>query len=164
MLEVDTKHFSGLSMRRGGISAGLVAGVPEPILFLQSGHGSNCAARNYMVPRNPHTSSSRRTTPLDSETAKAFRHGGRKQRVMGAGRGGKGQQFWKEGKGMKMNNFGRRERTARARCQRSRSATDSKGGRHKAQNTVGIKGGTRLGPTRGSAREESGAARSLAEP
>ena len=54
MLEVDTKHFSGLSMRRGGISAGLVAGVPEPILFLQSGHGSNCAARNYMVPRNPH--------------------------------------------------------------------------------------------------------------
>jgi hypothetical protein len=54
MLEVDTRHFSWLSMRRGGISAGLVACVPEPILFLQSGHGSNCAARNYMVPRNPH--------------------------------------------------------------------------------------------------------------
>ena len=54
MLEVDTRHFSGLSMRRGGISAGLMAGVLEPILFLQSGHGSNCAARNYMVPRNPH--------------------------------------------------------------------------------------------------------------
>ena len=54
MLGVDTKHFSGLSMRRGGISAALVARVPEPILFLQSGHGSNCAARNYMVPRNPH--------------------------------------------------------------------------------------------------------------
>jgi integrase len=53
MLDVDTKHFSGLSMRRGGISAALVARVPEPILFLQSGHGSNCAARNYMVPRNP---------------------------------------------------------------------------------------------------------------
>jgi hypothetical protein len=54
MLEVDTTHFSGLSMRRGGISAALVARVPEPILFLQSGHGSNNAARNYMVPRNPH--------------------------------------------------------------------------------------------------------------
>ena len=54
MLEVDTTYFSGLSMRRGGISAALVARVPEPILFLQSGHGSNNAARNYMVPRNPH--------------------------------------------------------------------------------------------------------------
>ena len=54
MLGVDPAHFSGLSMRRGGISAALVARVPEPILFLQSGHGSNCAARNYMVPRDPH--------------------------------------------------------------------------------------------------------------
>ena len=53
LLDVDTKHFSGLSMRRGGISAGLAARVPEPILFLQSGHGSNCAARSYMVPRDP---------------------------------------------------------------------------------------------------------------
>jgi integrase len=54
MLGVDPAHFSGLSMRRGGISTALVARVPEPILFLQSGHGSNCAARNYMVPRDPH--------------------------------------------------------------------------------------------------------------
>jgi len=54
LIGVDTTHFSGLSMRRGGISAALVARVPEPILFLQSGHGSNCAARNYMVPRDPH--------------------------------------------------------------------------------------------------------------
>ena len=53
LLDVDTKHFSGISMRRGGISAGLAARVPEPILFLQSGHGSNCAARTYMVPRDP---------------------------------------------------------------------------------------------------------------
>ncbi len=44
---------SGISMRRGGISAGLAARVLEPILFLQSGHGSNCAARTYMVPRDP---------------------------------------------------------------------------------------------------------------
>jgi hypothetical protein len=54
MIGVDTRHYSGISMRRGGISAGLAARVPEPILFLQSGHGSNCAARNYMVPRDPH--------------------------------------------------------------------------------------------------------------
>jgi hypothetical protein len=53
MLDVDTKHFSGISMHRGGISAGLAALVPEPIPFLQSGHGSNCAARTYMVPRDP---------------------------------------------------------------------------------------------------------------
>ena len=51
---VDNTNYSGISMRRGGISAGLAARVPEPILFLQSGHGSNCAARNYMVPRDPH--------------------------------------------------------------------------------------------------------------
>jgi hypothetical protein len=55
LLDVDTKQSSGISMRRGGISAGLglAARVPEPILFLQSGHGSNCATRNYMVPRDP---------------------------------------------------------------------------------------------------------------
>ena len=54
LIGVDTSHYSGISMRRGGISAGLAARVPEPILFLQSGHGSNCAARNYMLPRDPH--------------------------------------------------------------------------------------------------------------
>jgi hypothetical protein len=51
LLDVDTKHFSGISMLRGGSSAGLVARVPEPILFFQSGHESNDAARNYLVPR-----------------------------------------------------------------------------------------------------------------
>ncbi len=53
MIGADTKHYSGLSMLRGGISAALAARVPETILFLQSGHGSICAARNYMVPKNP---------------------------------------------------------------------------------------------------------------
>ncbi len=37
-------------MRRGGISAGLAVRVQKPILLLQSGYGSNCAAHNYMVP------------------------------------------------------------------------------------------------------------------
>ena len=46
-------HFSGISMRRGGISQAVHARVPEPILFLQSGHGSGFAARSYMVPEDP---------------------------------------------------------------------------------------------------------------
>ena len=54
LIGVDPTYYSGISMRRGGISAAIAARVPEPILFLQSGHGSNCAARNYMVPRDPH--------------------------------------------------------------------------------------------------------------
>jgi hypothetical protein len=54
MIGVDTAHYSGKSMRAGGISAALAARVPEPILFLQSGHGAPCAARNYMTPRDPH--------------------------------------------------------------------------------------------------------------
>jgi hypothetical protein len=54
LIGVDTQHDSGISMRRCGISAGLAATVPEPILVLQSGHDSNCAARNHMVPRNTH--------------------------------------------------------------------------------------------------------------
>ncbi len=44
---IDTINYSGISMRRGGISAGLAARVPEPIPFLQSRHRTNCAARKY---------------------------------------------------------------------------------------------------------------------
>ncbi len=54
LIGVATEHYSGKSMRSGGISAALAARVPEPIPFLQSGHGANCAARNYMTPRDPH--------------------------------------------------------------------------------------------------------------
>jgi hypothetical protein len=56
MIGVDTKHYSCLSMRCGRISEALAARrvlVPKPIVFLQSGHRSNCAALNYMVPKNP---------------------------------------------------------------------------------------------------------------
>jgi len=52
LIGVDTCHYSGISMRRGGISAGLAARVPEPILFLQSGHGSVCCTE--LLPRDPH--------------------------------------------------------------------------------------------------------------
>ena len=54
MIGVATEHYSGKSMRSGGISAALAARVPEVILFLQSGHGAHCAARKYMTPRDPH--------------------------------------------------------------------------------------------------------------
>ena len=53
MLCVDSRQFSGKSMRRGGLSAAINAKVPEPILFLQSGHGKPKAAHAYMVPDDP---------------------------------------------------------------------------------------------------------------
>ncbi len=37
LVGADTAHFSGSSMRRGGISAALTAKVPAPVLYLQSG-------------------------------------------------------------------------------------------------------------------------------
>jgi hypothetical protein len=53
LIKKDTTGFSGISMRRGGISQAVHKRVPEPILFLQSGHGSKLAARTYMVPHDP---------------------------------------------------------------------------------------------------------------
>jgi hypothetical protein len=43
------RQFLGISMRRGAIHAR----VQEPILYLQSGHGSGFAARSYIVPEDP---------------------------------------------------------------------------------------------------------------
>ena len=53
LIGVDTTHFSCLSMRREGISAALTAKVQAPVLYLQSGHGSENAAFNYVVPVDP---------------------------------------------------------------------------------------------------------------
>jgi len=44
----DSARFSGISARKGGISVALDAGVPEAILYLQSGHGQALPARAYM--------------------------------------------------------------------------------------------------------------------
>ena len=52
-LGVDAKNFSGISMRRGGITAAVQARVSEPILFLQSGHGTAKAGRRYVDPVDP---------------------------------------------------------------------------------------------------------------
>ena len=53
LLGADPRHFSGISMRRGGISAAINAGVPKPILFLQGGHGAAVAGRRYMQLTEP---------------------------------------------------------------------------------------------------------------
>ena len=53
LIGVDTEHYSGKSMRLGGISAALTAKVQAPVLYLQSGLGSQNAAQNYMVPKDP---------------------------------------------------------------------------------------------------------------
>ena len=41
----DTSLFSGISARRGGISTAIEAGVPKAILWMQSGHAQDVAAR-----------------------------------------------------------------------------------------------------------------------
>jgi len=53
LLGVDARHYSGISMRRGGITAAVQAGVSEPILYLQSGHGTATAGWRYVEPVDP---------------------------------------------------------------------------------------------------------------
>ena len=52
-IHADTAHFSGISARKGGLTTAIEAGVPEHILFLQSGHGQKKAARAYMHLQSP---------------------------------------------------------------------------------------------------------------
>ena len=44
----DPQRFSGISARKGGLSTAISAGVDEVVLYLQSGHGPERAARRYM--------------------------------------------------------------------------------------------------------------------
>jgi integrase len=44
----NPEHFSGISARKGGLTTAISAGVPEEIVYLQSGHGMRRAARAYM--------------------------------------------------------------------------------------------------------------------
>lgn len=53
LIGVDAERFSGISMRRGGITAAVQARVPESILYLQSGHGTARAGRRYVDPVDP---------------------------------------------------------------------------------------------------------------
>jgi len=49
----DPAHFSGISARKGGLTTAISAGVPEEIVYLQSGHGQTRAARAYMHLQDP---------------------------------------------------------------------------------------------------------------
>ena len=49
----DTRRFSWVSARKGGLSAAIEVGVEEVILYLQSGRGPKRAAWNYMHLRDP---------------------------------------------------------------------------------------------------------------
>ena len=49
----NTALFSGISARRGGLSTAVEAGVPEAILWMQSGHVQDVAARRYIKLGSP---------------------------------------------------------------------------------------------------------------
>ena len=51
----DTSLFSGISARKGGLSTAIMieAGVPEHILWMQSGHAQDVAARRYVQLQSP---------------------------------------------------------------------------------------------------------------
>ena len=51
--QANPRHFSGISARKGGLTTAISAGVPEEIVFLQSGHGHSAAARAYMHLQDP---------------------------------------------------------------------------------------------------------------
>ncbi len=44
----NTALSSGISARRGGLSTAMEAGVPEAILWTQSGHAQDAAAGRYV--------------------------------------------------------------------------------------------------------------------
>ena len=50
---VDASHFSGISARKGGLSTAIEAGVAATVLFMQSGHGQDEAAKRYVALGSP---------------------------------------------------------------------------------------------------------------
>ena len=50
---VSTTSFSGASGRMGGLTVPVEAGVPEHILWMQSGHAQDRAARRFVRLTNP---------------------------------------------------------------------------------------------------------------
>jgi len=50
---VDTTAFAGVSARRGGLSTAIESGVPEAVLWMQSGHAQSRAARRYVTLQSP---------------------------------------------------------------------------------------------------------------
>ncbi len=60
---VDPAAFTGVCARRGGLTTAIEAGVPEAVLWMQSGHAQSRAARRYISLNSP---------ALLYETRKAF--------------------------------------------------------------------------------------------
>ena len=50
---VDSAAFTGVCARRGGLTTAIEAGVPEVILWMQSGHAQSRAARRYITLNSP---------------------------------------------------------------------------------------------------------------
>ena len=58
---VDARHYSGISMRRGGSTAAVQAKIPPAIMHLQSGHGTATSSMGYVDPVDPRTLYQRRS-------------------------------------------------------------------------------------------------------
>ncbi len=52
-LGFNTSCFSGISARRAGLSTAIEAGVPESILWMQSGRAQDVVARCYVSLHSP---------------------------------------------------------------------------------------------------------------
>ena len=54
-LGVDARHYSGISMRRGGVTAAVQAKIHPALMHLQSGHGTATSSMGYVDPVDPAT-------------------------------------------------------------------------------------------------------------
>ena len=54
-LGVDSRHYSGISMRRGGVTAAVQAKIHPALMHLQSGHGTATSSMGYVDPVDPTT-------------------------------------------------------------------------------------------------------------
>lgn len=52
-IDVNTAAFTGVCARKGGLSTAIEAGVPEVVLWMQSGHAQTRAARRYITLQSP---------------------------------------------------------------------------------------------------------------
>ena len=50
---VHSNAFTGASCRMGGLTVACEAGVPESVMWMQSGHAQSMAARGYFRLTNP---------------------------------------------------------------------------------------------------------------
>ena len=53
LVGIDTQFFSGICARKGGLSTAIENGVPEEIVWMQSGHANSPAARRYVELGSP---------------------------------------------------------------------------------------------------------------